>query len=112
MTRLWPIGKKQNKAFCNTKIIWFELYLINDNKVAKTYKSYLEKLRVFKPYILDGDKEVLLTKKNQTGSSAFVRFYDQIDSNKSFGEKTYSEVAAVFSNDKNRSNRKKSKSYQ
>lgn len=90
-----------------TKLLWFQIYLIKCKNKVEGYENYLKKLRVFKPYTLDEDKEVILTKKNQTGHESFVRFYDQIDSDKNFDGKTYSEVAAVFSSDPDRNKRKK-----
>jgi oligoendopeptidase F len=94
-------------AECSSKLLWFEIYLIKSNNVVKGYEHYLKRLRALKPYTLDEEKEVILTKKNQTGAESFIRFYDQIDSNKDFKGKTYAELSTIFSNDQDRKKREK-----
>lgn len=60
---------KEYIANSETKILWFQIYLINDDKNVNVYENYLKKIRALKPYTLDEDKEIILTKKNQTGLS-------------------------------------------
>ncbi|MEK7169138.1 MAG: M3 family oligoendopeptidase [Patescibacteria group bacterium] len=89
-----------------SKIVWFEVELVKSSTQINEYKHYLNKVRSFKPFTLDEKSEVILKKKDQTSNSAFVRFYDEIDSRMEFDKKTYSEIAAIFQNDKNRNKRK------
>lgn len=89
-----------------SKLLWFKVYLTKSKDEVKNYEYFLKTTRALKPYILDENKEVILTKKNQTGSESFIRFYDQIDSDKNFDGKTYSELSTIFSSDPNRNKRK------
>ncbi len=88
------------------KLLWFKVYLTKSNDKSEKYNYFLKTTRSLKPYTLDEDKEVLLTKKRQTGAESFVRFYDQIDSDKNFEGKTYSELSTTFASDPNRNKRK------
>ena len=81
-----------NKIY--SQLLWFELEwltipsttaerLIAD-PILLDYKHYLAHSRVFKPFTLPESEEVIITKKSQTGRSAFVRLYDEIDANMVF----------------------------
>ncbi|MFZ3301953.1 MAG: M3 family oligoendopeptidase [Microgenomates group bacterium] len=89
-----------------SKLLWFKVYLTKSNDKSEKFNYFLKTTRSLKPYTLDEDKEVLLTKKRQTGAESFIRFYDQIDSNKDFDGKTYSELSTTFASDPNRNKRK------
>lgn len=99
------------------KIIWFDLEIqkidnqkinkiINDPKFIK-YNHYLKEILNSKPYVLDEEKEILISKKNQSGTEAFVRMYDEFSTRELYDGKTHSEVAATFAKDPKRSKRKK-----
>lgn len=88
---------QESKEFSNkiySSLLWFELEWNNlDNKLTSrlfedsklsSYKHYLTNLRVFKPYQLSEKEEIILTKKDQTSSSAFVRLYDEINSSSKY----------------------------
>ncbi len=98
------------------KLIWLNLEIlkINDSKIQKIlkdikfvpYKHYLEKILITKPFVLDEEKEIIISKKNQSGLESFVRFYDEFTTRQTYGGKQYTEVATIFANDKNRKKRK------
>lgn len=90
----------------SSKLLWFNVYLAKSEEKSKIYEYFLKTTRALKPYVLDEDKEILLNKKSQTGSDSFIRFYDEIDSNKSFDGKTYSELSTIFASHPNRNKRK------
>lgn len=75
---------QESKEFAqdiNTKTLWFELEVKESNKDIKEYRHYLKALRVFKPFTLSEKEEQIMSQKGQTSSSAFIRLYDEIDSN-------------------------------
>lgn len=53
--------------------------LIKDEKLSE-YVPFLRKARVYKPFTLSEKEEVVLSKKSQTSSQAFIRLFDQFDS--------------------------------
>lgn len=81
----------------------FSNYLTSNE--LKTYKQYLLRIHKFKKHTLKEEQEILLNKKSQTSSSAFVRLYDQISSDTTYpvkiGKKVhnynYSEITNILS---------------
>lgn len=71
----------------SSQLVWFDLEIkqIPDKVFSKLirseklsgYKYFLETERKFKPYTLSEKEEIILVKKSQTSSSAFVRFFDE-----------------------------------
>lgn len=100
----------------SNKLIWFELEIqkIDNNKIIKiinspnfkNYKHYLNEILISKPYVLDEEKEILLSKTNQSGISAFVRLYDEFSTKELYNEKTHSEITSIFAKDQDRNKRK------
>jgi oligoendopeptidase F len=74
----------------STQLLWFSLEWLhlNDEKanevmntpLLERYKHHLATQRIFKPHTLSENEEKIISKLSQTGGSAFVRFYDEIDS--------------------------------
>ncbi len=109
----------------NSQTIWFELEwiavdekiankIINNEKLDK-YKHYLTQTRTFKPFTLSEKEEQILSKKSQTSSQAFVRLYDQTESQEKFemilkGKKQIlnsSEITSIMKTSQTRSQREK-----
>jgi oligoendopeptidase F len=103
-----------------TKLLWFDLEwlalpqmivekLLKSLKLSK-YTYYLSHSRVFKPFTRPEPEEIILTKKTQTGRSAFVRLYDEIDTNIAYELKigkrlrklTYSQITSIIAKHPNR----------
>lgn len=106
-------------------LMFFELELLEipeeklnnfiSSKELDRYRQFLIRTVKFKPHTLPEEQEVLINKKNQAGSSAFVRLYDQLSSDLVFpikiGSKnykyTYSEITNILSSHKDREVREK-----
>ncbi len=85
------------------------------SKILKEYKLFLERIVKFQSHTLPEEQEILLNKKHQTGSSAFVRLYDQISTdlvfeleiNSKVYNYNYSEITNILSSHKDREVREK-----
>lgn len=96
--------------------IWFNLEIqkIDDRKINniiddsrfKKYSHYLKEILNIKPYVLDEEKELLISKKNQSGVEAFVRLYGEFSTRELYNGKTHSEISAIYAKDPNRNKRK------
>lgn len=83
--------------------------LLNAKELA-SYRHYLKHIRVFSKYKLSEPEEIIITKKNLTGSSAFVNFYDEALSAEMFDlnykgkskKLTYSEIADLMKSNQDR----------
>jgi len=51
-----------------------------DDAALKTYRHYLEGVRLFKPYTLSEKEEQIINKKDLTGKHALVNFFDEYTS--------------------------------
>lgn len=105
------------------QLMFFELELIKipDAKVNKyladkklaDYHQFIIRTRIFTNHTLEEDQEVLINKKSQTGSRAFVRLYDQLSAELKFPMKeqgkvknyNYSEIINILSTHKDRKRR-------
>lgn len=77
-----------------TQLIWFELEWLEIPKVRaqkllkspllSKHKHYLAHTRVFKPFTLNESEEIIMSKKSQSGGSAFVRLYDELQTSLEF----------------------------
>lgn len=116
-------GEFVNKI--SSQLLWFTLEwvglpdkkageIIKDNKLSK-YRHYLLQTRVFKPFLLKEDEEVILNKKSQTAGSAFVRLYDETSSVLEFemeikGKKeklSYDQIGSILEKSGDREERKR-----
>ncbi len=85
------------------------------NKELAQYQQFLKRTIRFREHTLPEEHEVLINKKTQTGSSAFIRLYDQISTDLVFPLKigttthnyNYSEITNILSSHKDRSIREK-----
>lgn len=83
--------------------------LLNAKELA-SYKHYLKHIRVFSKYRLSEPEEIIMQKKNLTGSWAFVNFYDEALSAEMFDldykgkskKITYSEIADLMKSSQDR----------
>ncbi|MCK4351893.1 M3 family oligoendopeptidase [candidate division WOR-3 bacterium] len=57
--------------------------LLKDDSLS-SYRHWLEKVRVFKPYLLSEKEEQVIIKKDLAGKEAFVRLFDEYTSSFSF----------------------------
>lgn len=97
------------------ELVWFKLELAKSDIKAKNYEYFLKKLRAKKEFLLSEAEENILTKKSQTSTNAFHRFYDEKDSQLSFelkiGKKlkklTGSQIIKIMSKDPSRALRQK-----
>lgn len=129
-TKSAEIGKLYQEALelesnTSSELMFFELgiiaipdsefkKLLSDKRINE-YSPYLKKTRVYKPYTLTEKEEIILTKKSQTSSQAFVRLFDQFDSSVRYelmvdGKKlslTYSGIIPYLTSHTDRSTRKK-----
>lgn len=114
---------QESQEFSNkiaTELLWFNLEIqgLSDKKAKEllkskdleSYKHYLSHLRVFSPFRKSLPEEEIITKMNQTGAEAFVRFYDEKSSSEEFEYKnkklSYPEIASIMKDDANYKNRK------
>lgn len=67
-------------AQIESSLVWFELELAKTKFSVKGYDYLLEKLRKKQKYMLSEPEENILTQKSQTSRDAFVRFYDETNS--------------------------------
>ena len=107
------------------QLLFFELELVQipqkkikdmlKDKALSEYKHYIEHELIFKPYRLNESEEIVISKKAQTGSSAFVRLFNELNSNLKyelkvdgkFKELTYAELVPYLSNHPDRKLRQK-----
>lgn len=107
-----------------TQLMWFELEIIampdavfteiSNDKRLQDYHHYLQRLRIFKPFTLSENEEMILTQKAQTSSSAFIRLYDQLSAsdhypmsiNRKIKELSYSQLAPYLTANPDRKLRK------
>lgn len=108
----------------SAKLAFFELQLNNlpedqfktliKNSELQGYKHFLVQLRKFKPYLLSEKEEMIMTKKSQSSSNAFIRLYDETISSLKFPLKvagkmhnlSYSEITPYLSSHPDRKLRK------
>lgn len=80
------------------------------DKSLKDFHQFIIRTRKFKKHTLEESQEVIINKKSQTGSQAFVRLYDQLSADLKFpltinGKKqelNYSEITNILSSHKDR----------
>lgn len=75
----------------NNQLLFFELEWVKHSKssanklmdslIIKKYKQFLAHERQFKPYRLSEKEEVLMSKKAQSGSTALIKLYNEVNSN-------------------------------
>lgn len=78
----------------DSEVLWFNLEWIRvgdkvatrtvDDPVLTSYKHFLTKTRVMKPFTLSEKEEKILNDKSQTSNQAFIRLYDQTESSEKF----------------------------
>jgi len=75
----------------HSQLLFFELeWMKHNTKTANAlisspmisrYQQYLKHERQFKPYRLSEKEEIIMSKKSQTSSSAWIRLYNEVNSN-------------------------------
>ncbi len=65
-------------------LVWFKLELTRSEISIKEYSYFLEKTKREKPFLLSEKEEFILTKKTQTSSDAFKRFFEEKQSQLTF----------------------------
>jgi len=65
-------------------LVWFKLEITKSKISIEEYSYFLEQTRREKPYLLSEKEEFILTKKTQTSSDAFNRFFDEKQSQLTF----------------------------
>lgn len=78
----------------SAKLTWFEIEILrikdsvyenlHADQLLKKYQTYLANVRKYKPFTLTESEEIILTKKAQTSTQAFIRLFDEVD-----GSNTY-----------------------
>lgn len=114
---------QQIQEFSNTiqnTLMFFELEILElpeksaqkylQDEELRRYQQFFQRVRKFKRFTLKEEQEIILSKKQQTSSNAFVRLYDQLSAELEFelefngktNKYNYSEITNILSSHNDR----------
>jgi oligoendopeptidase F len=87
-------AQKERATEINVKLVFFELDLqalpediiqnLLANPILNNYRHYIQLVRIFSPHRLSEPEEIVLEETANTGRRAWVRFFEEVTSNKTY----------------------------